>query len=1761
MECDPLYSYKEMEECRLNAKKVILLLLCIVSCSLFVRLNIFADDTDDNMILLDDENMSNRSNYTTDMGWSGVSYTWGSWTGAVSSVGLLANIDDNIEDTKFAIFWNNYGNDFKNGYNKQGTKAYKVESGKIDNFENALKYSYYVYQPGGVQVKRNNSNAKISNPEKVNVDYNESDPTSSTFASGLLSLCEATVGKTLTSRQLQLYTSAIAVYLNLLSDLDKDNITKLRSEYEVGNEVQLNITREDETAGSQAEGFQLKCVNRWELCMRRSTTDTGEVDLYLRAKLDNGQISTDVQLPGLYDLLRSYCTTFKESDNTPIERYSYVRELYEFINLVMSSSQEDQNEFEYSDAMDEIKVWLSQAHSTGEPVDFYWVNAMYYVLTGMPSVLSDTMCKQYPITDIDSSAELTDEEKLRVKTYIKVAVNNTDFDNRKSGVQALPILTDKEQIFTISPNIDSVRNKINSVISTEYALYADADSSYVPEKTALNMVDNAYGLVVYLSGVMYGFDYVSNTSENEVGQDAQNIQDCLYLRFLEPSIDSPVYDGIVSITTKIPAMTKMQKVAGTEEAYEAYAKLVYLYMLMEYKAKNSFGMTTDDVSLSDYASQSASNPYVNSDLEAWLTQARSLKEEEIDVSDMIGLFKIYDNMYRAMDYLGIQPDDDTALYRVKEYYSYISNYLQLDAYVNESTLVTSNEALSSIFSISGRDFTKDYKIGVALSSTYIPLKTNLYDIHSIDTLEDSTWVSRFHYGYGFYRKALYMDTNINAAVDRYVKGTAASTLKVATLRDLLSYDRDIVLYLDTNFYNVNKLAELQGYSYNKVNNAEKSIESTDEDVSVWDNLAELYKEFNDMDIESIVKTGGTKEYSSTIRKKVAGTYDVSSKKQSSRYVLNKESIDEYLNVDSTSGETYHDEYSVLQSFAVVSAIYRQNSLYNIVSKEVKKNEPVFVSSPTLAAVEGIGQEQWNTLYNYIMLANLESALGIDYESTLDLDSVLYMDIYGNIITEGGLVVIPAVSNATLTKPSEYTVYTSGFLSLYSYGNYEIPASYNNASVYTAKNNSFSLSDDSSVYKLQDAIIKVDNKPVNLRIASLEVNDTTVKKALQSWLEYKLRDKGYIKFTNRVWMITEVLRGAPLDSIDKEFEGLGLPVMTNTVGVYLASKLDEIVKQLLPTSNGNSFITLPNLAYMSNIEYVVFYLFKIVFAGLLILLVIRIYKDATQGKLGIRAVAQFTVSCILFLVAAFSIPSVLDISYYQVNKGLLKDEASYLMLLNLEKQSEGREIGLISVDTPESSTELYLKVDDLDIPWYQLLSKVLVNNAYNSVSEVYADALSNNIYHGLPGVKEKGNALYVSLDYIFNTSTIEFDSTSGQLSTKVSETPYISFLTPYYVELDYLVKQINLYNATNDIHAPELCVRSGGSVKTLGLITPYLTSQEFMELSQDPSGLKYVYKRPTLLAVETPFTANDLYEMEGSLWYANELDSDELDKRLDEISDYTRNFVVKYKDTLGKVSDDVFLKTMAMDIALKHNDVMNISSARSLELYNIDVRDLIRLSISNRSNVLKGASLSFARYIYTYGGGLGIFMTVILVIVYFLSSIVKPLCIFCVIGVVLISLVIRKFKRGEDNYAVEGFIISLGALCAINLLYALMLKCSMLLANFEISMALNLFVQIVVQLGYMVILVGFTGVIISNWKDFGRTKYEQMFYNTISNFKYADMKSHNINLDTQNVNFSDRYEKAYGRTHRKSRDIVGNEVDIWGMIQKNDERRMHNRGRR
>ena len=197
--------------------------------------------------------------------------------------------------------------------------------------------------------------------------------------------------------------------------------------------------------------------------------------------------------------------------------------------------------------------------------------------------------------------------------------------------------------------------------------------------------------------------------------------------------------------------------------------------------------------------------------------------------DIKQVIKSYIEIVQGLDYLGVLPFS-TQLETIYKYYNDLISFENPDSFLS-GNYSGEGEPLGAFFNMEKKELSYYYNLGVALSATYIPMQTNLYDVNSLHMLEDTSFVEKFHYPFGFYRKALYIDTDMNAAINYYVTGKKGMQ-RVATLSDLLSPEKDIVLYIDDNFYNIKELADMQGYTYDRLANTEQAgeIGVTDESL-------------------------------------------------------------------------------------------------------------------------------------------------------------------------------------------------------------------------------------------------------------------------------------------------------------------------------------------------------------------------------------------------------------------------------------------------------------------------------------------------------------------------------------------------------------------------------------------------------------------------------------------------------------------------------------------------------------------------------------------------------------------------------------------------------------------------------------------------------------------------------------------------------------------------------------------------------------------
>ena len=1369
-----------------------------------------------------------------------------------------------------------------------------------------------------------------------------------------------------------------------------------------------------------------------------------------------------------------------------------------------------------NDSLAKLELWVSVINSNADTLSKYYAASQnqatdkdlqsyatiydYYAarLAGFDgSDASKAELNIFPATPLGVSSgatDLTDEEKLRLKVFASILAKGGSNANALSSkfLQNGATVEWQWQPFThigeISIADNSSAHSLADLVEQANALYEGRYSEYSAQANPTPELEctNAYAVAIYYAAIMYGAETTTGSVEGY-----RQIHKMDYIESVTVKKDDSVSVGNIDFSYKkddgtlsyhgIPAMTRINYIADTEDARNAYYNLNQLIMIIA-----SFCNENEK-----QYQESTSDWYKT--LKNIEDKANIANTEAIStLKKNINLVRSAINIKKTLDYLGVDITWIPAVKTVCDAGNALNDYDDVVLDMNVAYEANESEPMNTFFNLSEGKFSDDYLIGVALSATFRPMSTNMYDVQSVSFIEDSDWVTRFHYPWGFYRKALYIDTDSNAAVNHYIKNTAKGTSRVATLGDLLQPEKDVVLYVDDRYYNVDKLAAAYNIAYNKIQNTsveESEVKGT-EDVGVFDTINNWVEDAANMDVESIVKTGGNTAYSKFAYDHVAHIDEDEDKDDSLISKINRLPI---LNLDQIKyqltgysddpTDDYAQQYSVAQSFAVVSAIYRDPTLYSIVSSLTGKSPAVFVSSPKLFAMEGVSAEAFNSIYNYAMLKNLKDILPLDYKSQLDLTEPLYMDIYGNILTDSGLVVIPAMSNATLCS-SDYTPATVGFLYLYNYGNYQIPSTANNCDFMLS--DYFAADDNTHTYRLTNKIF--DN--VKLNLSAIQLNDEGVIKMLYECAIDNCYTSGYIPFNKHVYWMTEVLRGAPLEFVDKDKEMIITTTSYSKLGITIANKLDEIVQSFYEGDTKLSILSLPNLAFMNGFEYVILYLFKIVFVALFLMLAYRLYTDAVSGTLGIKSVVSFIASVVMFLFTCFAVPTLLDLSYYQVNKKLLQSESLQTVMLDAEKRAEGREIGVTGVQSVENKSKLYLKVDDLSIPWYAILDDVLLNNTADTLDALYAEEFENSSLANLPRFTRQGQNLYIDVNAVMDNSVITFDPDEKTVLSIVNETPYESYITPYYAVLDVLIGKINSYNLANNINSFEKKIMSGGQVKTVSIITPYLTSNEFMSISQDPSGFRDIYGLDTTYYETSILDDEDRYAMESSYWYVDtgSIKSDILEKDLSEIENEARNFVAEHRSLLNKISDESFLEAMALDIACKHNSVFRIGNADTIEIFDVDATDIIRMSIAPMAKVTSQCSKSFARFVYDNGGTLGTVSTAFLLFTFIIGSILKPVCLCIMIVCLFMSVVIRRLIKKDNDSAMEGYLITMAVMCIANILFSLVFKVSMFLPDIGMGMAASALIQIALQVLYCMALVGLTTIVVKDWKNAGYDTY-------------------------------------------------------------------------
>lgn len=885
----------------------------------------------------------------------------------------------------------------------------------------------------------------------------------------------------------------------------------------------------------------------------------------------------------------------------------------------------------------------------------------------------------------------------------------------------------------------------------------------------------------------------------------------------------------------------------------------------------------------------------------------------------------------------------------------------------------------------------------------------------------------------------------------------------------------------------------------------------------WAYMADLISNNSNLSADSVLKNNDETNYSKIFLEKLQNIQGaiqyfpqatLENPGNPDRAVLNSGQINYYLRASNAGSEVY----TPLQGYAVVSSVYRDIDLYNLANSSLKRY-PVFIASEKAGKAKNSSDDAKASIFNYALMRNLKESMAVEYTGNLDMNSPLYLDIYGNILTESGTVVVPAASNPTLMSSSDFfrSDWSAGLFSIYGNG-YKIKAD-DEGSFSNVLDATFQVVDG---YWMPKSRILGNSYVIDMSRLSTASKDTLDVLYTQTYVDLHNSNETqnkYYSFKRYVNIILEVLRGAPIENIDKVKEGLDTSNRIDKAGIVAAAKLEQL-NDSLNIAGENTTISLPQISNISVFNVVSIIIFKAMMVILVAVSIVTIYIDAVKSQMGLGTIAKIIGTGAIMMSVVLIVPALFDITYYQSNRALLQDEATYLSMLNLEKEESGVEIGMTEVREPHINTNLQIQLDDITVPWYIMFSNVMTADTGKTLDNIWQEhAQTQSFIFNNDDVVIKHNGVYMDVSQIYESTSIDIDTTMTSTTTKrnlvqtaKNKTSTFSYYSPYYAILDALIRNVNTYNAnpwepeenvTNvqGWYSYTTKVQRGGRVKSMGLIAPYFKSERFMsDENKDILGFYHMYSNLYQTDVQQDPALDGLYDsnlqnIRASNWYPTGIANQDVIKRIDWLTKQARDFVAKNENMLGKVSDETFLKAMALNLAIKHNQVFGNRYASSIDIANLSNDDLLRLSVAKKNDVMMTSTLTFPRFVYETGGTFAVVVAMILSVTMKVSSILKPAAVILTFALIFFSVFIIKICMRKKEATYLGYIVTILLLCLTNIAYSLMLKITLFLPTL-FPPAVCIIIQILLQVGYLFILGNVIYYAAKDWHDMAAFKYMQ-----------------------------------------------------------------------
>ena len=1069
------------------------------------------------------------------------------------------------------------------------------------------------------------------------------------------------------------------------------------------------------------------------------------------------------------------------------------------------------------------------------------------------------------------------------------------------------------------------------------------------------------------------------------------------------------------------------------------------------------------------------------------------------------------------------------------------------------------------FDIESEQLSTYAKMGIGVSATFIPMQTNVYDPYTYSMITNENFFEKFHYIWGYNRKALYMGTSVTSVVDYYTN-TQVSSLKVCTLKDLLDADKDILLFADTKTYNReqvlqyfdeirNQLLYQTSHVYRYVVDGD-TIGKTGTEKETPTTTTTEEKEKTEQDSEEQEQTAAEALSEAMVDASIADNMLVYSAPETAtragsdfcdsswdefdgNVTSYAEAVGDFC--DEGTGEIYDRffasraiidkyfntiEYSAGKQMAVISALVRDKKTLSYLKED--NMAPVFASSKDLVHVSKATTYDKSSYFNYLLLQNIAENTVVDYKTSLDYNQPVFLDIYGNIVTYSGTVVVPAAANQTLYKKPY--LYTAAFIQTYGQemladSDVEFMDTYDNSDI-DKKSELFELDEEEKYWRFKTVTI---DDVIDINHLSF-ANDTT-KQRLYNLQRLSMEEDKWFSQRYITNVMVPVMLSAPLEAINLASEELSFASEVDSAGVEKAVKL-QLLKDALGKGSENTILCLPNLAFMKGIEYVIYFTYRIAIFVFLLMLLVMIYVNVVEYSFSVKAFLKLVCSVGLVIGIIITVPVVFQYTYYGINKWLLQSEAEYVSMLNYEKREAGIEVSMTETDEPSLSSSLLLKVEDIDIQWGSMFENIVLSSLDTTMDDIYNQAANNSLLAAEECFERYTDALYMNVEKLYESSTIVYDITGHSLYQYSKEDLPASYCTPYYAFLDALIARSNLYNVQQDVYSYTTKRYRGGQLKTVGLVNDYFLSDEFIddEKTFDILGLSSIYGGQSDTYTSVAFSAEAIDSMRKSYWcQADRLTDAELVERIKRMDKRAREFVSDNKDILGSVSDDTFLKAMALDLAIYHNKIFEIDSMDAIEVYKLSADDLGMIMTANRSTVMYNSPYSYSRFIYELGNQPAVYVAAFREVLVFVEGWVKAISTLAVIIAMYVSIFIYRFILNRKNDNVKGLMKLLALMIVSNLIHACILKLGVLAPIVISSPTLLLLGQCIASIGTITWYGYLAYLAVFHWKDMGNYNIDNLIVDSLHvvNRNMADKYSNWSGLSSGTVSPSIQPHRVQG----------------------------------